>query len=278
MPEGHTIRRLAQDLAGLLQGRPLAASSPQGRFTAGAGRVDGRTLARTDAWGKHLFLEFDEDDLGAAQLVHVHLGLYGTFRRGPGAAPAPRGAIRLRLTADQGWADLRGPTTCELLDPEGCERLLLRLGPDPLRADADVVQVLDRFGKSRVTVAALLMDQTVLAGVGNAYRAEVLFRHQVDPFLFASALPRSTVLALWTDLVTLMRAGVRSDRIVTTRPTHRGQAKGAISRGDQYYVYRRAQEPCRVCGTAVAKADHQGRWLYWCPSCQPDGSGSTPRE
>jgi len=278
VPEGHTIHRLAKDLSGLFQGQAVAASSPQGRFDAGAATLSGRTLTATDAWGKHLFLEFADDGLGPEQLLHVHLGLYGSFRRGPGAAPAPVGAIRLRLVSERGWAELRGATTCELLDPAGQERLLLRLGPDPLRPGADVARVVDRFGKSRVAVAGVLMDQSVLAGVGNAFRAELLFRHQIDPFLPAAALPRPSVEALWADLVTLMRAGVRNDRMITTRPEHRGKAKGTVSRGDQYYVYHRAGEPCRVCGALVAKEEFQTRSLYWCPTCQPEGSGSTPRE
>ena len=278
VPEGHTIHRLAKDLGGLFQGQELVASSPQGRFDAGAARISGRTLTSTDAWGKHLFLEFAEEALGPDQLVHIHLGLYGSFRRGPGAAPTPQGAIRLRLVGDRGWAELRGATTCELLDPAGRDRLLLRLGPDPLRPGADVARVVDRFGKSRVAVAGVLMDQSVLAGVGNAFRAELLFRHRIDPFLPAAALPRASVEALWFDLVTLMRLGVRNDRMITTRPEHRDKPKGTVNPGDQYYVYRRAGEPCRVCGALVAKEEFQTRSLYWCSTCQPEGSGSTPRE
>ena len=84
--------------------------------------------------------------------------------------------------------------------------------------------------------------------------------------------------AVWADLVELMRAGVRTDRIITTRREHRDKAKGAVNRGDQYYVYRRAGQACRVCGTPVLKAEFQARNLYWCPNCQPTGAGSTPRE
>jgi len=262
VPEGHTIHRLALDHVGLFGGHPVAASSPQGRFDAGAALIDGRVLTGTDAWGKHLFHDYD------GTLLHVHLGLYGSFRQGHGAAPAPRGAIRLRLVSDRAWAELRGATTCEVLTVDDQSRLLLRLGPDPLRPKADAEQVRSRLARSRAPLAAALMDQTVLAGVGNAYRAEILFRHRLDPFAPASTLSQPDFDLLWNDLVTLMRAGVKANRIVTTLREHRDSPRGPASDADRYYVYRRAALPCRVCGTPVAVTEVATRRLYWCPTCQ----------
>lgn len=241
----------------------MAASSPQGRFDEGAALIDGRALVGADAWGKHLF-----HDYGGGILLHVHLGLYGTFRQGPGAAPAPRGAIRLRLVTDNAWAELRGATACEVITEAERAQLLNRLGPDPLRPRADVAQVRSRLARSRTPLGAALMDQTVLAGVGNAFRAELLFRQRLDPFMLASDLAGESFDALWADLVGLMRAGVKANRIVTTLREHRLHPRGAVGRDDQYYVYRRAGEPCRVCGTPVATAQLAARNLYWCPSCQ----------
>lgn len=263
MPEGHTIHRLALDHVGLFRGRRLAASSPQGRFEEGAALIDGHTLVGADAWGKHLF-----HDYGAGLLLHLHLGLYGTFRHGPGVAPAPRGAIRLRLVAEGSWAELRGPTACALVTEAERAALIGRLGPDPLRPGADVERVRSRLARSRTPIGAALMDQTVLAGVGNAYRAELLFRQRLDPFAPASDLGPAGFDALWADLVSLMRAGVKANRIVTTLREHRDQPRGAVSSGDKYYVYRRAGQPCRVCGTPVATVEMAARNLYWCPTCQ----------
>lgn len=263
MPEGHVIHRLALDHAGLFRGRRLAASSPQGRFEDGAALIDGRVLLGTDAWGKHLF-----HDYGPGVLLHVHLGLYGTFRQGPGTPPAPRGAIRLRLTAENAWAELRGPTACSVINEAEHDGLLRRLGPDPLRADADAEQVRSRLARSRTPLATALTDQTVLAGVGNAFRAEVLFRQRLDPYLAADEMSAASFDALWSDLVALMRAGVKAGRIVTTLREHRERPRGAVTGDDQYYVYRRAGLPCRVCGTPVAVAELAGRNLYWCPTCQ----------
>ena len=247
MPEGHTIHRLASEQRKHFAGQVVHASSPQGRFAAGAARIDGLVLRRTEAWGKHLLHHY-----AGGPLLHVHLGLYGKFTGGTGQPPAPRGALRLRLTNDERWTDLRGPIACELLLPAERRELLARLGPDPLRADADPGLAFARLSRSKVSIAALLMDQKVIAGIGNVYRAELLFRHRIDPFrpgrLHRRARPGAR---MWADLVTLMAAGVRSGRIVTVRTEDRPRARGRLTREESVYVYRRTGLPCRVCGTEV---------------------------
>ena len=272
MPEGHVLHRLARDHNALFRGRVVAASTLQDRFAAGAALIDGRSLVRADAWGKHLF-----HDYGAGVLLHVHLGLYGTFRHGPGSPPPAAGALRLRLVADTGWADLRGATTCAVITTAERKLLVNRLGPDPLRTDTvrsavDVVAVQSRLARSRVPVALALTDQSIVAGVGNAFRAELLFRHRIDPYLPSLELAPEVVEALWDDLVGLLRAGVKTGHIVTTLREHRSRHRGPVAPDDQFYVYRRTGEPCRVCGTPVAVAELATRNLYWCPSCQASGS------
>jgi formamidopyrimidine-DNA glycosylase len=113
------------------------------------------------------------------------------------------------------------------------------------------------------------MDQTVAAGVGNVYRAEVLYRAGIDPHRPGRLVTHDEWDALWADLVTLMRAGVRSGRIVTTRPQDRDRVSGRARREDSHYVYRRTGLPCRVCGTPVAHEVMGARNLFWCPTCQP---------
>jgi endonuclease-8 len=146
--------------------------------------------------------------------------------------------------------------------------LVARLGPDPLRPDADPDRAWQRIRRSRAPIAGLLMDQAVVAGIGNVYRAELLYRHRVDPFRPGTSLRPSRWAAMWEDLVTLMADGVRTGVIRTVRPedlTTAGQRDGErVS-----YVYRRAGEACRVCGTRVRVQDLHGRNLYWCPRCQP---------
>lgn len=267
MPEGHTLHRLAREQTTLFAGRPVHVTSPQGRFEAGAAVLDGRVLDRVRAHGKHLFAAFGAD------VLHVHLGLYGAFTGGAGTPPAARGALRMRWVADGPdgagvWTDLRGPTACEVLTPAEVRAIGARLGPDPLRPRADGGPAYARIAGSRTPVGALLMDQSVLAGVGNVYRAELLFRHGVSPFRPGRGVDASHWARMWDDLVVLMRHGVRVGRIVTTRPEHRSRRRGPVAREDAHYVYRRTGLPCRVCGTGIRTEVMVGRNLYWCPTCQ----------
>ena len=262
MPEGHTLHRLARLHQRRFAGAPVRVSSPQGRF-ADAELVDGRVFRRASAWGKHLFHEYD-----TGVLVHVHLGLYGTFTEHPAPMPEPRGQVRMRIAGSGYGTDLRGPTACEVIDEAQVSAILDRLGPDPLRADADPSAAWARISKSRKAIGALLMDQSVIAGVGNVYRAELLFRHGIDPYRAGRDVDEAEFLAAWADLVDLMKVGVRRGRIVVVRPE---DDHGAPSYGPdrpRTYVYRRAGEPCRICGTPVRTAELEGRNLFWCPACQ----------
>jgi endonuclease-8 len=268
VPEGHTIHRLARDHKRLFGGAPVAASSPQGRFRQGAALLDGEVLTRTDAHGKHLFHGFGTAGRAPAQWLHIHLGLYGKFATGPLPAPPPVGQVRLRLAGAEHYADLRGPIACEVLTPAEKTALQARLGADPLRADADPDAAWERISRSRTSLGQLLMDQAVVAGVGNVYRAEVLFRHGVDPQRPGRDLDRADWDAIWADLVDLLRAGVRAGRIVTTRREDRDRRSGTPTREDSFYVYRRTGLPCRRCGTEIRTAPMATRNLYWCPVCQ----------
>ncbi|MGH3197237.1 MAG: Fpg/Nei family DNA glycosylase [Streptosporangiaceae bacterium] len=271
MPEGHAIHRLAKVVKQRFAGDALAVSSPQGRFAAAAARLDGQTLRCVDAYGKHLFLDFGDD-----RWVHLHLGVYGRLIIVDLPTLPPIGQVRMRLVGTRAWADLRGAAVCELIG--GAERAAIfdRLGPDPLRRGADDTRAWRRIRASRVPVAALLMDQTVVAGIGNIYRAEVLFRHAVDPMLPGKDLPEPVWKAIWSDLRALMRSGVRDGRIDTVRAAHDPTVTGREPRRDRHggevYVYRRAGQPCHVCRTPVATRILAGRNLFWCPTCQPPGS------
>jgi endonuclease VIII len=273
MPEGHTLRRLADDLGAAFGGRSVRVSSPQGRFAAEAALLDGTELVATDSAGKHLFVLFE-----GGRVVQIHLGLIGTFRVLDGPEPPPVGQVRLRLVAGgdgraAAYADLRGAITCALVTPAQQEAVLARLGPDPLRSDADPERAWARVSRSRRPIGDLLMDQQVVAGVGNVYRAEVLFRSRIDPFRAGNTLRRGQFSALWDDLVVLMAQGVRTNRIDTVRPEHTPEAMGRPARTDDHggevYVYRRQGQPCLVCGSRVRTRELAGRNAFWCPRCQP---------
>ena len=280
MPEGHTLRRLANDLTTAFVGREVRVSSPQGRFAADATLLDGQTLLSADSAGKHLFVEFPGE-----RFVHVHLGLIGKFdvRTGAAAVPPPVGQVRLRLVTVNGdagtddatasYADLRGATQCDLIGLGKRDTILARLGPDPLRGDADPERAWRRISRSHRPIGDLLMDQEVIAGVGNVYRAEVLFRHRLHPLRPGETLRRGQFRAVWDDLVELMTEGVATGRIDTVRPEHLPEAMGRAPRRDDHggevYVYRRTGQPCHVCGKKVRTEVLVGRNLFWCPGCQP---------
>jgi endonuclease VIII len=269
VPEGHTIHRAARAHQRLLGGRTVAVSSPQGRFAEAATLLDGQRLDLVEAWGKHLFYDWAD-----GHVVHVHLGLFGTFAEySGGAPPAVRGAVRLRLCGDATTVDLRGPTACELGTADDRERIVARLGPDPLRADADGGRFVERVLASRAPMGRLLMDQAVVAGVGNVYRAEALFITGIHPDRPGRSLERDEVERLWTLLVELLSDGLRRGRIVTVpdavlaeEPTAGARARSA-RRGETTWVYHRPA--CRRCDSAVRRWDVGGRWCYACETCQP---------
>ncbi|MFC5632618.1 Fpg/Nei family DNA glycosylase [Streptomyces bullii] len=269
MPEGHTIHRLAKDYtSAFADGTPVHVTSPQGTFAAAAALLTHTPLHTADAHGKHLFLNFADSDAW----IHIHLGLFGKVTFGPAPAPPPTDTVRLRLANDTAYVDLRGPTTCALITAPEKQAIHDRLGPDPLRPDADPHRAYARISRSRTTIAALLMDQKVVAGVGNVYRAEVLFRRNIDPYRPGKGITPAEWDAIWTDLVELMREGVRTNRIDTVRPEHTPEAMGRPPRvddhGGEVYVYRRTHQPCHICGGEIRTADLAARNLFWCPTCQ----------
>ena len=268
MPEGHTLHRLAIALNEAFAGRTIAATSPQGRFTESAATIDQTAMIAASAHGKHLFCEFD-----CGRWLHVHLGLIGSFLLSD--PEPPRGQVRLRLATARTVADLRGPQLCAIKTSAEIDAQIAKLGPDPLRCDADPEVAWHRIQRAARPIAALLMDQAILSGIGNVYRAEVLFRNRVNPYRPGSQLSKRSWLGIWTDLVELMPIGVRDGRIDTVRPEHSPGAMGRPPRqdirGGEVYVYRRAGQACLVCGSRIRSEVLAGRNLFWCGNCQRRG-------
>jgi len=307
VPEGHSVHRLARQFGDVFTWERLSVSSPQGRFAPGAALLDGHVMTAATAHGKHLFLEFDHGLVLHVHLGLYGAWDFGgdaTFRgassigaprkvgerevyddaepaagglAAPSAAssayagpPAPVGAVRVRLAGGHGWADLRGATTCAAITGAEAAGVLARLGPDPLRnlpGDRDAFAA--TLARKRTPVATLLMDQKVIAGVGNVYRAELLFRQRLNPWLPGAGLPPDAARRLWDDTAAMMSDGVRDGRIITTPPQYWGGQPGPLPEpAEAHFVYRRRGLGCRDCGTPVALTELGARKLYWCPQCQ----------
>jgi endonuclease VIII len=245
MPEGHLLHRFARDQAEML-GHPVRATSPQGRFAGGAAALDGRELEAVEAYGKHLHHRF----AGPGPGLHTHLGMQGKWIRLAGDRP-PRPQVRLRLAAAAVAWDLIAPGTCELVDQPAWEELVRSLGPDPLVPGAGEERAWKAVASFPGTVGAALMDQGVIAGVGNVLRAETLFRAGVHPSRPAADLDRSGFDRIWEVLVELMARSADEGQILP----------------DGRMVYK--QPACRACGTPVQSWSLAGRTAYACPRCQP---------
>jgi endonuclease VIII len=301
MPEGHTVHRVARLFESVFVDRRLHASSPQGRFSSGAATITNRKLVSVQAVGKQLFLGFDND-----LVVRVHLGIYGAWdvmsnhddpevseavtslgaprsryrrfgesegdRDAPDIfPPEPVGQVRLRLLTEDVVADLRGPTVCEVLTPEEALVIHQRLGPDPLVDDDLIGEEIfaSRLLATKRPIGAVLMDQSVVSGIGNVYRAEILFRHRLDPYRPAAFHERDTAGKIWKDWSALLADGVDSGVMVTRSDLSAAEKKKALrSPALRHYVYKRDGKPCLVCGTAVVMGIMVARKLYLCPQCQ----------
>lgn len=255
MPEGHLIHRFAVDHSSLFGGRLVHVSSPQGRF-ADAGHVDSRILQDVDAHGKHLFYVFDHD-----ALVHVHLGLTGRFVIGDEEVIP---WARLRIEAERNVLHLIAPSKCELMTSLEAKELVSRLGPDPLRADAAPARALEHIARSDAPIGSLMLDQSVIAGVGNVLRAEILFLIGVDPNAPGSSLGQRTLELLWRETVRVMKQACERGSIIT-RPGGGSISDSAVEKRGRF-VYK--QERCGRCGTEIHKWTLAGRTAYACPRCQ----------
>ena len=271
MPEGNETHRWAELHASMFGGKKVHVDSPQGRFQD-ATLVDGRTLLGVRAVGKHLGYDFGMVGRGAKavrRLVHVHMGLYGAFVEGVQPMPEPRGALRMRIWDRSRWLELRGPTDCSVWDEEDWDVLLARLGPDPLNGDSPA-KMMERIGKRKTPVGLLLMDQSIVSGLGNIFRAELLFRARVSPFAAGNVVPVGSLEKIWKDAVKLMPRAMVDRRIVTTDAKDRPHGKGELLDEEAHYVYRRKGRPCFLCRTEVEMKVFGGRNLFWCPRCQAD--------
>jgi endonuclease VIII len=251
VPEGDSLRRVAALLQPLV-GQRVAAESPhpRGRTTGVAALVDGLVLESVEAVGKHLLLRFE-----GGRIVRNHLRMNGRWRLGPAGEPR-RGLPWLVLRAGELEAtQWNGPVLSLSADA------VRSLGPDVLADDFDPVTASRRVVGSTRTLGETLLDQRVVAGIGNRWMAEALWEARIAPRTSARDAPLEAVVTALSWVSRSMKVALTGARL---RPA----------------VYRRSGRPCPRCGTAIASRGlgDANRTAYWCPTCQPeDVSGRSAR-
>ncbi|MEM6469535.1 MAG: DNA-formamidopyrimidine glycosylase family protein [Planctomycetota bacterium] len=260
MPEGHKTHALAIEHTELFGGQSIKVTSPQGRFRADARKVSGRVLERCEAFGKHLFYHFEGN-----RLIHIHLGRYGKYRLHSLPVPQPVGQVRMRMVGEQQALDLNGPSTCRVIDFEQREGVLSRLGPDPL-AGGKKADVFARIRSSSKPIGALILDQAVVSGVGNIFRAELFFEIGLDPNTPGDKLSKADFDALWKSLLRMMRVGKKYGKIITVTAKEAGVPLAKLEGSDRFRIYGHVS--CCRCESEVETLKLAARKLYWCPSCQ----------
>lgn len=261
MPEGHTVHRMAQDHTKWIGGQRLSVTSPQGRFEQEAILLTGKVLKSVEAHGKHLYYTF-----GAKHTLHVHLGLYGKFRLHKSPPPEPRGAVRVRFVGSEHALDLNGPNQCKILDKQGVIESQARLGQDPLRADADPERVWTRILKSKQPIGTLLLDQSIIAGIGNIYRAEILFLNRIHPSRPSKSLMRDEFDELWQTSIRLLEIGLKYNRIITVPRESTDKPLSRLNAQERLCVYKK--DFCFQCAAPIESWSLGNRQMYACATCQ----------
>jgi endonuclease-8 len=255
MPEGDTILRAARTLHLALAGRRITGFTsvfPQlNRIDADAPLM-GRVIERVDAAGKHLLMWFSGD-----LVLRTHMRMHGSWHvYRPGERwQRPGHDMRITIQTDGFHAIAFNVPVAEFLRASEANRsdALRHLGPDLLAADFDAADAVSRIAsRTDLAIADALLDQSAIAGIGNIYKSESLFAARIDPFTPVAALDETQIARVVEKAVRLMKASVADTRLAK-------------------WVYGRAGEPCRRCGTRILskKQGTNARTTYWCPRCQP---------
>jgi endonuclease-8 len=275
VPEGDTVWNTARVLGRTLVGGRLTATDfrvPQ-LATVGAtsGGLAGWTVRESVSRGKHLLLRLASPDDGQRLSLHSHLRMDGAWRvyePGERWAAKPSHLIRVVLRTADAVAVGYHLHDLALVPTAEEETLVGHLGPDLLGPDWDEAEAVRRLAAAaRTPIADALLDQRNLAGIGNLYKAEVLFLRGVWPW---------TPVGRVRDLPALV--GLAQRLLQANRGRWTQSTTGSLRRGDTTYVYGRRGNPCRRCGTPILlrdgapgrPAEEKDRVTYWCPVCQPE--------
>ena len=254
MPEGDVVWQTARRLDQALTGQTLTRSDfrvPQLATVDLTGDVVTGTVSR----GKHLLTRTKN-----GLTVHTHLRMDGSWQVRPAAEPL-RDSHRIRLIlANEDWRAVGFQLgVVELIRTSEESTITGHLGPDLLGPDWDAAEAVRRLSaEPDRPIGEALLDQRNLAGIGNVYKAEVLFLRGINPWQPAGAVPDLGAMAALARR--LLDANKERHGHITT---------GSMRRGEEHWVYGRRGRPCRRCGTPIRSAGQQDRITFWCPSCQP---------
>jgi endonuclease-8 len=274
MPEGDTIFRAARTLQKVLGGHVVT------RFETAYAHLDrvdvdtpivGRTVEKCESAGKHLLIVFSGD-----LILRTHMRMNGSwhvYRHGERWWRGPQ-AMRVRIDTADWVAVAFNVPVAEFVTARQLERSdpVARLGPDLLGAEFDRDEAVRRIIASGArSIATTLLDQRIVAGIGNIYKSEVLFMCGVHPDVPSSAVPLPVLEGMMELARKLLRDNViegTSARIQTYRNLR--QLSSASEHDESLWVYGRRGKPCRKCGTAIEmkKTGLDARSTYWCPTCQ----------
>ena len=216
--------------------------------------VRGKTVLSIRTFGKHLVVDMD-----SGQSIRIHLGMSGRWVVLPADRRAP-GSARLALTTQDHHACCFGAPKLEVGRTPAIEKLVSRLGPDILGVGFEPRELIERARtRNAGAIAEVLLDQKVIAGIGNVYKSELLFLVGIHPESPVSSLSDRELLEIASRAKTLLASNVRLGGRSTT---------GERGRGRETWVYDRAGLACRRCATAVVRTRLGDRVTYWCPSCQ----------
>jgi endonuclease-8 len=264
VPEGDTLHDHARRIAASLGGHTLVRAESNRVQLA---RFVGHVLCGARAQGKHLLIELD-----TGHLLRTHLRMHGTIRirQGSHEGPIVNPHVRWLLASAEATAVCLDAPSVELVHAKQLDNhpILSRLGPDLLGAELDTLEILRRLRRApERAIGSALLDQEILAGIGNVYKSEVLFITETSPFSRVAELDDARLLAIVEAARSLMRRNLGQRR----RTTPRGRIAAP------YWVYGRSGEPCMRCGARVAmqRQDRLARSTYYCPECQPLPAGAS---
>jgi formamidopyrimidine-DNA glycosylase len=255
---GRTLERVVIDDPRLT--RPF---DPQ----AVARELEGERVASVERRGKYLVVRFE-----SGRVLLVHLRMTGSFRHvpagGPADGPHTRAVVRLDDGSDVTYRDVRRFGTWLLVEPSELDTYLAaRLGEEPLARGFGPAALAARLANRRAPLKAALLDQRTLAGLGNIYVDEALWRARLHPLRPANSLDADEVRALHRGIRAALRMGIARQGATLRDYAQPDGTRGSMQH--EFKVYGREGEPCDRCGTPIAKTRAGGRGTWYCPRCQP---------